>query len=634
MSDIATNQEKRDKLYEYWRWRILLGTMIGYIFFYFVRKSITMAMPGLEEIGVTKTTLGLFLTVHGVLYGVARFVNGVWSDRVNPRYFMSIGLFLAAMTNVFCGFSGDIATAMGFSDASRANVIAWIIGSFWIINGWVQGMGFPPCAKSLMHWFAPREHGVKFATWNISHSFGAGLLFILNSFVVALGWKYCFLVPAALSILGALGLVWALRDSPEKDKFGPERESFEPVEKYYARKHGLTEETPVAAAQVVEEEKTSWWSDLCAHVFSNWAIWVLCLANFFVYIVRFSILDWAPTFLSQAKHLDLQSAGWATACYEIFGACGIILSGVMMDKVFKGRGAKACFWYMVGCLVFSLLFWKLDSESLLLNILVMSVIGFFIYGPQCLIGCVASTIATKKAGAASSGLTGLFGYLATIVTGVGVGFIVDSATKPAKELRNEEVVSVINSTAEVTGVSFSYENIDTLTKSALEGTKVGYSETEVDEFVKAHYKGTIEKLVKSAESLYDSNEALKSFVDKAKSKGKDANLSEGKGEKLINKRDKAIAAMRDAIEALPGGKSLDPETSDKLKESIVATTIKGREEIVKAGWPRIFGMLVISSLAGIVLFALIFNAASPEVLREEKERKEREAAEKGISLKK
>ena len=210
----------------------------------------------------------------------------------------------------------------------------------------------------------------------------------------------------------------------------------------------------------------------------------------------------------------------------------------------------------------------------------------------------------------------------------------DSATKPAKELRNEEVVSVINSTAEVTGVSFSYENIDTLTKSVLEGTKVGYSETEVDEFVKAHYKGTIEKLVKSAESLYDSNEALKSFVDKAKSKGKDANLSEGKGEKLINKRDKAIAAMRDAIEALPGGKSLDPETSDKLKESIVATTIKGREEIVKAGWPRIFGMLVISSLAGIVLFALIFNAASPEVLREEKERKEREAAEKGISLKK
>ena len=64
----------------------------------------------------------------------------------------------------------------------RATLIAWIIGSFWIINGWVQGMGFPPCAKSLMHWFAPHEHGIKFATWNISHNFGAGCLFILNAF--------------------------------------------------------------------------------------------------------------------------------------------------------------------------------------------------------------------------------------------------------------------------------------------------------------------------------------------------------------------------------------------------------------------------------------------------------------------
>ena len=91
---VAAPVRRSDKDYEYWRWRILLGTMIGYIFFYFVRKSITMAMPGLEEIGITKTTLGLFLTIHGVLYGVARFVNGVWSDRVNPRYFMSYLMLL------------------------------------------------------------------------------------------------------------------------------------------------------------------------------------------------------------------------------------------------------------------------------------------------------------------------------------------------------------------------------------------------------------------------------------------------------------------------------------------------------------------------------------------------------------
>ncbi|MBR4750344.1 MAG: MFS transporter [Thermoguttaceae bacterium] len=581
----AAPKVRSDKEYEYWRWRILIGTMIGYIFFYFVRKSITMAMPGLEEIGITKTTLGLFLTIHGVLYGVARFVNGVWSDRVNPRYFMSIGLFLAAMTNVFCGFSSDIATAIGVSSESRANVIAWIIGSFWIINGWVQGMGFPPCAKSLMHWFAPKEHGVKFATWNISHSFGAGLVFLLNSFVVAFGWKFCFLVPACLSILGAIGLYWALRDSPEK-------EGFDPVEVYYARKHGQQEEAIDAAkaAASVDEEKTSWWADLCKNVFSNWAVWVLCFANFFVYIVRFSILDWAPTFLSQSKGLDLQSAGWATACYEVFGAFGIILSGVLMDKVFKGRGAKACFVYMLGCLIASILFWKLDSGSLVLNILIMSVIGFFIYGPQCLIGCVASTIATKKSGAASSGLTGLFGYLATIVTGFGVGLIVDSATAPFKEARDDMVATAVAGAAEVPGVDA--ENIRNL---------------------------GVADLVKALEGVCDSQRSYENFSGDRESY---------KGQKITEKLQKNQVKLTNAINGLFEGVELTDAQRQKIQDAAMIEAVEGRANISKEGWPLIFGMLVISSFAALILFALIFNAASPELRREEQERKEREAAQK------
>ncbi len=572
MANKAT--DRSDNAYEYWRWRILIGTMIGYIFFYFVRKSITMAMPGLEEIGVTKTTLGLFLTIHGVLYGFARFVNGVWSDRVNPRYFMSIGLLLAALTNVFCGFSSDIATAMGVSDGSKANIIAWIIGSFWIVNGWVQGMGFPPCAKSLMHWFAPREHGIKFATWNISHSFGAGLVFLLNSFVVAFGWKYCFLVPACLSILGAVGLFWALRDSPEK-------EGFDPVEVYYNRKHGIATEETAAAVAVEEEKKTGWFEDLCKHVLSNWAVWVLCFANFFVYIVRFSILDWAPTFLSQSKGLDLKSAGWATACYEVFGAFGIILSGVLMDKVFKGRGAKACFVYMLGCLLASFMFWKLDSESLVLNILIMSLIGFFIYGPQCLIGCVASTIATKKAGAASSGLTGLFGYLATIVTGFGVGLIVDSATAPVKAERDQNIAAVVQEDLNAAGVNI-----------AVDPANIG-------------------SLVKASEGAFDAERSLNNFQGEADSE---------KGVALAKKSEKAEAALDAALTEIVGDNASEVDLTT-VKADVKAAAGEGRAKISNAGWPRIFGMLVISSLAALILFALIFNAASPELRREEEERK-------------
>lgn len=558
-----------------------------------------MAMPGLEDIGVTKTTLGLFLTIHGVLYGVARFVNGVWSDRVNPRYFMSIGLFLAAMTNVFCGFSDNLVSALFPSMENKATLISWVIGSFWIINGWVQGMGFPPCAKSLMHWFAPHEHGIKFATWNISHSFGAGLVFILNSFVVVFGWKYCFLVPATLSLCGAIFLFWALRDSPEK-------EGFDPVEVYYNRKHGIATEqaseskTEETVAEEVVEEKTGWFEDLRKNVLSNWAVWVLCFANFFVYIVRFSILDWAPTFLSQAKGLDLQSAGWATACYEIFGAFGIILSGILMDKVFKGRGAKACFVYMLGCGIASFIFWKLDSASLVLNILLLSMIGFFIYGPQCLIGCVASTIATKKSGAASSGLTGLFGYLATIVTGFGVGLIVDSATAAPRAVRDANIAIEL-----ATQLNPEQEDLATILVKSPD----------------------LPGVVKSAEAYYDARHAVEIF------EAKKGDLESKKGQDLVIAQQMTLDKFHSKVSDLANLAKLE---SVEMTETAVASSLEplakiaaeGRADISRAGWPRIFSMLVISSLAALILFALIFNTASPEVLREEQARKEA-AAQQG-----
>ena len=46
------------------------------------------------------------------------------------------------------------------------------------INGWVQGMGWPPCARIMTHWFSDKEHGTKMGIWNTAHNVGAGVLAI------------------------------------------------------------------------------------------------------------------------------------------------------------------------------------------------------------------------------------------------------------------------------------------------------------------------------------------------------------------------------------------------------------------------------------------------------------------------
>ena len=80
------------KKFKYWQTRTIIASMIGYALFYFVRKNLSIAMPAMQEdLGITKGDLGLFLTLHGLLYGVSKFANGFIGDRVNARYFMVTG---------------------------------------------------------------------------------------------------------------------------------------------------------------------------------------------------------------------------------------------------------------------------------------------------------------------------------------------------------------------------------------------------------------------------------------------------------------------------------------------------------------------------------------------------------------
>jgi OPA family glycerol-3-phosphate transporter-like MFS transporter/OPA family sugar phosphate sensor protein UhpC-like MFS transporter len=104
----------------------------------------------------------------------------------------------------------------------------------------------------------------------------------------------------------------------------------------------------------------------------------------------------------------------------------MLASGWMTDRVFKGRGGRACFFSMAMCLVCLLAFWKLPLSSTWLSAALLCGVGFFIYGPQCLVGVVAANAATRRAAATAIGVTGLFGYLSGVLSGWGLGRMADA----------------------------------------------------------------------------------------------------------------------------------------------------------------------------------------------------------------
>jgi OPA family glycerol-3-phosphate transporter-like MFS transporter/OPA family sugar phosphate sensor protein UhpC-like MFS transporter len=161
-------------------------------------------------------------------------------------------------------------------------------------------------------------------------------------------------------------------------------------------------------------------------VFKNPYIWMICLANFFVYVVRISFLNWAPTYLHESKGYSLAAAGGMTASYEIAGLVGAIVAGILTDKFFRNRRAPMCVIYMLGTAVAIFAFQKAPVESAAFESIALGAVGFLIYGPQFLVGVMTADIVSKRAAATAIGMTGFFGYLSGVLSGWGLGRILET----------------------------------------------------------------------------------------------------------------------------------------------------------------------------------------------------------------
>jgi len=143
-----------------------------------------------------------------------------------------------------------------------------------------------------------------------------------------------------------------------------------------------------------------------------------------VYTLRYSVFDWGVTLLTQSRHVSIGHAIWLVVGFELAGLVGALVAGWLTDRFFGGRVVHACVAFMVLAGISILLFWKVAGDSNLLNLLLLCACGFFIYGPQCLVGIAVANLATKRAAATAVGLTGLFGYFSKILSGWGLGTLV------------------------------------------------------------------------------------------------------------------------------------------------------------------------------------------------------------------
>lgn len=389
------SDEQVKRLYPIMRWQILESTFIGYATFYLVRNNLpVVSMEIGQALHYSKGQIGDMLALTAISYGIGKFVMGAWSDQSNPRYFMPLGLLLTALCNFAFGAVSSYPMHL----------------ALWTLNGLVQGMGWAPCGRSLGHWYSIRERGTIFAFWNIAHNVGGGLTGLIVAYsTVWLGWRSAFYVPGILAILCAIYLLLRLRDTPQSVGLPPIEE--------YRNDYSV-------AANGDSEEELGTRQLMVDYILKNRYLWLFAAANFFVYIARYSMLDWGPTYLKEVRHASLGEGGISTAMLEFSGIFSTILMGWLSDKVGGRRGMVSLLCMIPVFLSFVGIIYTPD-HMLWLDMTLFGVIGFFIYPPVMLLGVTALDFSSKKAVGTAAGFVGLFGYLGRTIEGKGIGTLAE-----------------------------------------------------------------------------------------------------------------------------------------------------------------------------------------------------------------
>lgn len=380
--------------------KAFLVVFLVYFSMYLIRNNLSAAQPLLVKKGISTTALGWIGYGFSLAYGIGKTVLGYVVDGKNIKRFMSFLLILAALMSLIIG----VALLMDQAPLGLIFVL-------WSLNGIFQSPGGSASLSTISRWTTTTTRGRYIGIWNISHELGgavAGIIALWGAnhlFAGNVGGMFIF--PAIIGLLiGLWGLFFGADD--------PQELGWQPSEVIFGESVSKADQTAA---------KMSKWQTFKKFVVKSPWVWLLCIANVFVYVVRIGIVNWAPLYTVQQLHFTVAQGANTLLLFQLGGILGSVVWGWFSD-VLKGRRAVVS----IICLVLTavvVLGYRYGTTPLLINTSLFF-LGMLIYGPQLLIGVAVISFVPKNALNVSDGLTGTFAYIfGDLMAQVGFAAIAD-----------------------------------------------------------------------------------------------------------------------------------------------------------------------------------------------------------------
>ena len=378
-------------------------------------------------------SVGALTSVLPVMYGVSKFASGVLGARTHPTLLLGGGLAATALANLCVGASSSFPLFM----------------LFWGVNGLLQGLGAPACARILTSWYPEALRGTFWGFWTASNNVGGFFAPVLaGSAAAAWGWRWGMFAPGLVAIVASLWVFAFMKESPESMGFpavaGPVRlsKAQKKAQKEEAATSAAAASPAAAAGKAPGAEKPSMIRTLLDDVLTNPHIWLLAIAYFFVYVVRQGVTSW---FVFYLKERGAANPAVAVSGLELGGLVGSLSSGAISDALLRRNEARTkanpglkprgnlglrvlvvvAYTLLTAAFLGAFAAAPASTPPALLWLLVSGV-GFALYGPQMLIGLCGAEAVPRHAVSAALGFLGWVSYLGAANAGVPLAALVES----------------------------------------------------------------------------------------------------------------------------------------------------------------------------------------------------------------
>lgn len=124
-------------------------------------------------------------------------------------------------------------------------------------------------------------------------------------------------------------------------------------------------------------------------------------------------VSWIPNYLVNVKEFDNSTAKWLTGIFELAAVPGVIIIGFITDLL-KGRRAIMVLVSLIAMLACLITYFAATNHTLI--IIVLLIMGTFIYAPATIVGLMVNEAVPKFANGMSTGTMGFCQYIIGEVT--------------------------------------------------------------------------------------------------------------------------------------------------------------------------------------------------------------------------